>query len=474
MNTYYSNKKPLPLEGVSFSLFALVFIKYTNYFKIIPTNFIYLLLMLIILQFICKITVIGGIHIMDKLINISSNAKFIFNNDDVIIINRTNRKWLKFPKQCYDIIMGYNQKHTYKKLLDDLCDDDDREYMSKLFKALKSMELLTPSKRELNDVSFAISNRCNLTCKHCMVNADCSNANEKFTTKEIKLSLDKIIKAHPKNITITGGEPLLRKDFIEIITYLRTHYQGKIGLMTNATLFTEQIADAVLQSVDTISISLDGSTPETVALIRGKGVFERVLSNIKLLQEKGVQNISISMVITADNESCIDEFFDLCKSLNCKPLLRALNISGNAMKNRSLLTTKQIYTESSKEKSQNSNEQESILHQFYSCSCDAGTTTLTIESDGRIYPCNLFVEPKYCLGNILEVVDLNSLLQHDPCKFVSEKLQEFEPDQINECKDCKVSYFCWSCLHEVLELRNTGQLKTKCKYTKELYQKIWD
>lgn len=48
---------------------------------------------------------------------------------------------------------------------------------------------------------------------------------------------------------------------------------------------------------------------------------------------------------------------------------------------------------------------------FYACSCDAGTTTLTIESNGEIFPCNLFVEPEYCLGNIKEVNDLQELLQ---------------------------------------------------------------
>ncbi len=54
-----------------------------------------------------------------------------------------------------------------------------------------------------------------------MVNADKCDIKENFTTKEIINALDKIIEAKPEAITITGGEPLVRPDFIQIIKYLK-------------------------------------------------------------------------------------------------------------------------------------------------------------------------------------------------------------------------------------------------------------
>ena len=409
----------------------------------------------------------------DQLIVISSNAKFLFRDEQVIIFNRTNRQWLKLSKQCYEIIMNYNN-HTVDELMNDLVDDEDRDYMKKVLDALNSMNLLhvQETKRKLHDVSFAVSNRCNLKCKHCMVSADSCSKEENFSTKQIKESFDKIIKADPELITVTVGEPLVRTDFAEIITYLREHYDGKIGLMTNATLINKSNVDVIVNSVDNISISLDGATPKTVELIRGKGVYEKVLESIKLLQDKHFEDISVSMVVTADNEFYIDEFISLCKGMNCEPILRVLSIAGEAANNKELLSKQQLSTENRSnigtEKKSSSEE-----YRFYTCSCDAGATTLKIENDGNIYPCNLFVESEYCLGNILDVDELTGLLQKHPHKFLSECLLEYEPEQIRECKGCDLAYFCWSCLHEVLELRNTRGVAHKCKYAKKYYNNVW-
>lgn len=409
---------------------------------------------------------------------LSNNMKCLFNQDDVIIFNRTNRQWLKIPKECYDILLLCNNKYTVEELMEKLADDEDRNYMKKVLAALEKMALLGKTKpRQLHDVSFAISNRCNLLCKHCMVNADNCAANENFTTEQIKEAFDRIVAACPEVITVTGGEPLVRNDFLEIIAYLRKTFNGKIGLMTNATLINEKNVNTITESVNNISISLDGVNEQTVELIRGRGVYKKVLEAIKLLHTKGFYDISISMVLTADNEIYIDEFLDLCKKNQCEPVLRALSLSGQAGSNKDLLTKKQLQTPITKTdaiKQEARQETKNITNKFYTCSCDAGATTLTIESDGNIYPCNLFVEQQYCLGNIMDITDLKKLLQKDPKKFISDNLLEYEPDKIKECQNCNLSYFCWSCLHEIKELRDCGRFEEKCKVAKKTLSEIWE
>lgn len=407
-----------------------------------------------------------------EVMQISSNAKYMFHGDEVIIFNRTNKQWLKMSKECYDILMIYNNS-SIEEMMKNLADDEDREYMQKIVLALKDMKLLVngDSVRRLHDVSFAISNRCNLKCKHCMVNAESCGENDHFSTEEILRAFDKIIAANPERITVTGGEPLVRNDFLQIITYLRKNFKGAIGLMTNAVLINEKNADVIISSVDNISISLDGVNDETVSLIRGEGVFDKVISAIELLHIKKFKNISLSMVITADNEIYINDFFALCKKHQCEPVVRALSLYGRAQKNKELLTKRQLDL-----KSQDTvvEKVEKKDHRFYTCSCDAGVTTLTIENDGSIYPCNLFVEPQYCLGNISEIEQLESILQTNPHTFVAECLKEFEPDMIPECKGCDVSYFCWSCLHEVLELRNNNAIQKKCDAVKAILSEVWE
>ena len=410
----------------------------------------------------------GGLNVEknNEIMQISDNAKYLFHNDQTIILNRTNRQWLKVSKECYDILIKCSGKYSVQEIMAMLADDEDRDYLKSVLAALSEMKLLGKSPiRKLHDVSFAISNRCNLKCKHCMVNADSCGEKEFFTTEEIKQALKKIIAAKPENITVTGGEPLVRKDFLEIIMYLRENFDGTIGLMTNATLLNRKNVDVIVSCVNNISISLDGANEETVSLIRGANVFKQVLDAIDLLHEKEFKDISISMVVTADNDLYVDEFFELCKKYECKPMLRALSLSGQAEKNKELLTKQQlgkqrINTHKGKEK------EKPLKKDFYACSCDAGATTLTVESNGEIFPCNLFVEPQYCLGNISEVDDLEELLQKNPKKFISNCLQEFEPDIIPECKNCDISYFCWSCLHEVKELKDKGLLQQRCKHVK--------
>ncbi len=409
----------------------------------------------------------------NEMLIISDNAKYLFRNDQAIILNRTNRQWVKISRECYDVLRQCNGKYTIKEMLEMLADDEDREYINNVLMALDEMKLIGKAPiRKLHDVSFAISNRCNLKCKHCMVNADSCNENEYFTTEEIKQAFKKIIAAKPENITVTGGEPLVRTDFGEIITYLRENFDGMIGLMTNATLINRKNVDTIVSSVNNISISLDGANEETVSLIRGANVFKKVIEAIELLHEKNFNNISVSMVVTADNDLYIEEFLELCKKYKCKPMLRALSISGQAEKNKDLLTKRQLNIEKINTRKIKKIEKP-IEKSFYACSCDAGATTLTIESNGNIFPCNLFVETQYCLGNIKEVDDLQKLLQKNPKKFISDCLQEFEPDMIPECVNCDISYFCWSCLHEVKELKDKGLLKQRCEYVKAELEDIW-
>lgn len=173
---------------------------------------------------------LGGLQ-MEKnndVMIVSDNAKYLFHSDQVIIINRTNRQWMKVSKECYDILTQCNGKYSIQGIMEMLADDEDRDYFKNVLDALDEMKLIGKAPtRKVHDVSFAISNRCNLKCKHCMVNADSCAKNEFFTTEEIKQAFRKVIAAKPENITVTGGEPLVRKDFLEIITYLRENFYGK-------------------------------------------------------------------------------------------------------------------------------------------------------------------------------------------------------------------------------------------------------
>ncbi|MDU1003445.1 radical SAM protein [Clostridium butyricum] len=406
---------------------------------------------------------------MDKnlLIKFSGNARFMFNEEEVIICNRLNGLWIKISKECYEILkVGENSKFTVEKLLFALEDDADRKYIEELISTLDSMGVFFEKAvcRKIKEISFAITNRCNLKCSHCIVDASYGKQLDKYDTKTICKFLDKIIKVNPQSIVLTGGEPLIRSDFLIILKHVRDNYHGNITLMTNGTLLNETNINKIIRLVTNIDISIDGADEESCSIVRGAGVFHKVINNIRLLKKNGFDKISISMVLTENNSFYVDEFFKLNRLLGTNPMLRALSYSGRALKNKEILEKKYTLRENYYE------SKRSI--EYRACTCTAGYDQLTIEANGDIFPCNLFVNNEFKIGNIEEIEDINKLFNIRKGEVLCSCVQKFEPERFERCKDCNINYFCWSCLYSMYDIKDN--FEERCKYKKELYANIWE
>lgn len=116
--------------------------------------------------------------------------------------------------------------------------------------------------------SFEITHRCNLKCKHCCVDADqIVSKKEDLSTDEIKQILDMLIKWNPERIMLSGGEPMLRPDFIELLMYLKENYTGEIIISTNATLINENNVEIISKYAHQIDVSVDGIDEESCSII---------------------------------------------------------------------------------------------------------------------------------------------------------------------------------------------------------------
>lgn len=404
-----------------------------------------------------------------RIIRFSNMARFLFNEDKVIVLNRLNGQWIKISKQCYDILKSCEEeKISTLDLCEQLEDADDCKYMMDMIELLASMNCLYDDNvRNIDNISLAITHRCNLKCIHCMVDADfCKDNKDYFDTKTICSFLDKIVAVSPKSITLTGGEALLRPDCITIIKYLRSIFAGKITLMTNGTLITTKNVESIASSVNSIDISLDGADEQSCSVIRGKGVFDKVVSNIKLLHLHGFSNITLSMVLSANNVRYKQQFFELNKTLGTRPMLRALSYEGRAKDNKEILDNV-VTTDATI-----SNEKKVDIENR-GCCCTAGYDQLTIEANGDIFPCNLFVEPEFKLGNIAEVEDISKILDGNKGCFLCKSIQKYDPGKFESCKNCNVNYFCWSCVYPMYKL-DKKEFQERCAYKKEMLKTIWE
>lgn len=130
---------------------------------------------------------------------------------------------------------------------------------------------------------FELTYRCNLNCLHCYCKGS-EDLGRELATDEVKAILGQIHKEGCLGITFTGGEPLIREDFLEI--YLYAKRKGfLIDIFTNGVLLTEEKQNFFQRYPPrSIEITLNGITKETYeAITQVEGSFNKVMANIKEL-----------------------------------------------------------------------------------------------------------------------------------------------------------------------------------------------
>jgi len=158
--------------------------------------------------------------------------------------------------------------------------------------------------------SIEVTARCNLRCVHCYINLPLNDraAQEKeLTYKEFCNIIDQIVDEGCLWLLLTGGEPFIRPDFLDIYTYAKK--KGLlITLFTNGTTITPRIADYLVEWVPfSIEITLYGRTEETYERVTGiPGSYERCIRGIDLLLERKLPMKLKTMVMTLNKHEVWD------------------------------------------------------------------------------------------------------------------------------------------------------------------------
>lgn len=412
--------------------------------------------------------------------NFKNACKVLSNENRIILVNRDTGGWLKISKQCYDILkIGIENNFTEEEVLNNLADDEDRHYFTSLFSKIKELDVIYDinegdiNTNKIDTFYFALTNRCNLDCLHCSVDAQFIGGDDYFNTEQIFRIINKIKEYSPKNIVFTGGEPLIRRDFIEILKHTSRGYSGNISLMTNGTLVNQENVKVLSLLLDHIDISMDGVDEETCSVIRGRGVFEKVINSVKLLQDNKFEKITLSMVLTKNNEPYMERFKKLNGELKTKPIIRAFMALGRGKTNRDKLMADVSKTPEGKP-SLNNNQ---INREIRACSCGAGCKEIFINYDGMMYPCNLLTGDEYRIGCINDIEAIRSCFQNLDYKLSTayKALCEIQPDIYHKCKECNVNLFCWTCLAELDRFKENDEIfNRKCIDSKRhLTMKIW-
>jgi len=391
---------------------------------------------------------------------------------DAVVISQRDDLYLVFYPERPDWVVLYENGGVLLELLDgtrtaeelmkevgtrlDIPEDGARITVEKTIEVLEQHKMLEGedlpepcTSFHLDMVWIHLTHECNLRCRYCYVSAGEALENELSTEEVIRLLDD--VKAlgegRYQTVALSGGEPLLREDIWDIAAHVR-----KLGmtiiLATNGTLVDDAMAKKLKEYVSYVHLSLDG-TEEHHDELRGKGSFQKAMTAMRHLQANGVP-CYFSAVVTKHNMRDVPNLVRIAheygirevKSPPIMPIgrgdeeLQPSNVElAELWRDTHLLEEKLGY------KVHNVNDRSvapahPIKYGRYSCT--AGINSISIDSDGSVYPCQAAMFGEFYVGNVRE----RSLkdIWEDPGSF--KRWRDTTVQAIPKCSACQWRMYC--------------------------------
>lgn len=176
-------------------------------------------------------------------------------------------------------------------------------------------------------LTWELTYACNLQCVHCLSSSGRRDPRE-LSTVEAKRVLDELHDLQVFYINIGGGEPMIRKDFFEIIQYSVDRGIG-VKFSTNGAYIDAEAATrlAAMDYLD-IQLSLDGIDEATNDAVRGVGSYATVRRAMDNLANADFGPFKISVVVTRHNVDQLDGFQALADSYGAQLRVTRLRPSG--------------------------------------------------------------------------------------------------------------------------------------------------
>jgi radical SAM protein with 4Fe4S-binding SPASM domain len=320
--------------------------------------------------------------------------------------------------------------------------------------------------------------RCNFCCLHCGSNAGEKQYLDELDTDEIKNTLIGIAENFDPtliNISVTGGEPLLRKDLFEVMS-LASRLGFNWGMVSNGFLVTEDTIQKMRESeMKTITISIDGIGVVHDEFRSQVGSYDRAMRAVKMLAESDfVKELNITTTIHKKNvqfleqmyETFIDTGINSWRITNIDPIGRAegnkellLDESGlklllNFIRNKRKRSEIDIMYECGGFLGERFEGE--VRNSFFICS--AGITIGSILANGDIFVCpNVPRRKELIQGNVRK--DRFSEVWNNKFEF-------FRKKDRTKCKECLECDHWDSCLGNAMHLWDFEKKRPKMCHLK--------
>lgn len=153
--------------------------------------------------------------------------------------------------------------------------------------------------RRISYLRISVTDRCDLRCRYCMADRMTFLPRDQvLTLEEIALLADLFIARGVRKIRLTGGEPLVRRDIIDLVRRIGRHVGhglDELTLTTNGTRLAEHANALFDAGIRRINVSLDSLDPDGFAYVTRRGNIQPVMDGLAAARAAGL-SVKINMV----------------------------------------------------------------------------------------------------------------------------------------------------------------------------------
>ncbi|MDD3895395.1 MAG: radical SAM protein [Syntrophomonadaceae bacterium] len=335
-------------------------------------------------------------------------------------------------------------------------------------------QLLQFSDKNRPLVVWNTTNRCNLSCKHCYINAEDHDYRNELSNAEAKIFIRDLAEMGAPVLLFSGGEPFMRKDLFEL-GKLATDLGIRAVISSNGTLINDETAKKIKAAgFQYVGISIDGAPATHDDFRNKKGAFDAAIRGVKACQKNGVKT-GLRFTVNKYNQKDLPEIFEIIKREGIprfcmyhlvyagrgeqmidmdttteekRKILELICHKTIEMHNEGveveILTTDNhadgIYLLNQIRNSQPERSEEIIRLLEMHGGCSAGTKFANVDPQGNVHPCQFWQD--YSVGNIREK-PFSEIWTSDDDMMV--KLREKEKHVKGKCGACNYKALCSGC-----------------------------
>lgn len=283
------------------------------------------------------------------------------------------------------------------------------------------MQLMDNFQRRFQYLRLSITEQCNFQCQYCLPNGYRTNKDHRFLSlNEIDNVVSTFTELGVHKIRLTGGEPTLRRDFIDILSIISAYPSIKqLAITTNGSRLLKNVHYWQQAGLNAINISIDSFSPYIFKQITGQDKLRELIQGVEKSLEVGIRKVKINTVLMKNmNDHLADyltwikdrsvelRFIELMETTESRELFNRYHLAGHVMESQLIeqgwqLQSKEAFSGPAKVYAHSDYQGKIGLIMPYSKDFCKSCNRLRVSSIGKLH---------YCLFGDA-AVDLRDLLQ---------------------------------------------------------------